>query len=83
MGYPLLRTADYPRFDPFLEALSALQEADLLDPVRLSRAVDEAAQFYDFLNELFERIGQREELRDIPFDRKAAAGALRLYLGES
>src|SRR5262249_47256391 len=42
MGYPLLRNADYPRFDAFLEALSALGEADLLDPARLSRAVDEA-----------------------------------------
>jgi hypothetical protein len=83
MGYPLLRTADYPRFDPFLEALSALREADLLDPARLARAVDEAARFYEFLTELFERIGQREELRDIPFDRKAAASALRLYLGET
>jgi hypothetical protein len=82
MGYPLLRTADYPRFDPFLEALSALQEADLLDPVRLARAVDEAAHFYEFLTDLFERIGQREELRDIPFDRRAAASALRLYLGD-
>lgn len=83
MGYPLLRSADYPRFDAFLEALSALSETDLLDPVRLARAVDEAAQFYEFLTELFERIGQREELRDIPFNRKAAAEALRLYLGET
>jgi hypothetical protein len=83
MGYPLLRSADYPRFDAFLEALSALSETDLLDPVRLARAVDEAAQFYEFLTELFERIGQREELRDIPFNRKAAAEALRLYLGDT
>ena len=32
MGYPLLRAADYPRFDAFIGALSALEETDLLDP---------------------------------------------------
>ena len=62
---------------------AALGEADLLDPARLSRAVDEASRFYEFLTELFEGISQREELQDIPFDRKAAALALKLYLGET
>ena len=82
MGYPLLRAADYPRFDSFLGALGELEEADLLDPQRLARAVEEAGQFHQFLNELFEQIGNRDELRDVPFDRRAAAQALRLYLGE-
>jgi hypothetical protein len=82
MGYPLLRGADYPRIDPFLGALSALSESDLLDPQRLDHALQEAESFYLFLTELFERIGHRDELRDIPFDRRAAAGALKLYLGD-
>lgn len=82
MGYPLLRAADYPRFDTFIDALNALEETDLLDPERLDRAVTEAERFYAFLSELFEQIGQRDELRGVPFDRRAAAGALRLYLGD-
>ena len=82
MGYPLLRAADYPRFDPFLAALHALEETDLLDPPRLERAVAEAESFYVFLTELFEQIGQRDELRGVPFDRRAAAEALKLYLGD-
>jgi hypothetical protein len=82
MGYPLLRAADYPRFDAFTAALAALEETDLLDPERLDRAVTEAEQFYRFLTDLFERIGQRDELQGMPFDRRAAAESLKLYLGE-
>lgn len=82
MGYPLLRAADYPRIDPFIEALSALEETDLLDPHKLDRALGEAGEFYAFLTDLFESIGQRDELRGVPFDRRAAAEALKLYLGD-
>jgi hypothetical protein len=82
MGYPLLRAADYPRFDAFIAALTALEETDLLDPARLERAVGEAEQFHTFLSELFEQIGQRDELKGVPFDRRAAAESLKLYLGD-
>ncbi len=82
MGYPLLRAADYPRFDAFNGALMALEETDLLDPQRLERAVAEAEQFYLFLSQLFEQIGQRQELEGVPFDRRAAAESLKLYLGD-
>lgn len=82
MGYPLLRAADYPRFDAFVEALSDLDKTDLLDPDRLERAVGEADRFHAFLSELFEQIGLRDELRDMPFDRRAAATSLKLYLGD-
>jgi hypothetical protein len=82
MGYPLLRTADYPRVDAFLEAMAGLQDADLLDPAGLEVAVDEAEQFHGFLVELFEAIGRRDELAESTFDRRAAAEALKLYLGE-
>lgn len=81
MGYPLLRAADYPRFDAFQSALAALEETDLLDPPRLERATAEAEQFFVFLSQLFEQIGQRAELEGVPFDRRAAAETLKLYLG--
>jgi len=82
MGYPLLRAADYPRVDVFIAALSALEETDLLDPERLDHAVGEAEEFYVFLYALFDQIGQRDELRGVSFDRRAAAQALTLYLGD-
>jgi hypothetical protein len=82
MGFPLLRAADYPRVDDFVSAMDSLRDSDLLDPHRLEVAIDEAEQFYVFLSDLFEAIGCREELADQPFDRRAAAEALRLYLGE-
>lgn len=82
MGYPLLRASDYPRFDAFISALTALEEIDLLDPVRLERALNEAESFYVFLTELFDQIGQRDELKGVPFDRRQAAETLKLYLGD-
>ena len=82
MGYPLLRAADYPRVDPFIAAMGELKGADLVDPDRLGRAIDEAGSFFTVLSELFNRIGEREELRGVPFDRRAAAEALKLYLGD-
>jgi hypothetical protein len=81
MGYPLLRTADYPRVDAFLDAVANVSDTDLLDPSRLTVAVDEAERFHVFLNELFAAIGRREELAGADFDRHAAAEALKLYLG--
>lgn len=82
MGYPLLRASDYPRFASFLHAMNALQDADLLDPDKLDRAIIECEAFHAFLSELLERVGQREELQGIAFDKRAAAMTLRLYLRE-
>jgi hypothetical protein len=82
MGYPLLRAADYPRVDAFLGAISKLEDTNFPDPTRLTAAIDEAEQFYVFLSELFDAIGRREELAGVDFDRHAAAGSLKLYLGE-
>jgi hypothetical protein len=62
--------------------MDRLRDADLFDPLRLAIAVDEAEQFYVFLADLFEAISQREELVDVPFDRRGAAEALKLYLGD-
>jgi hypothetical protein len=80
MGYPLLRANDYPRFDEFMAAMSSLEETDLLDPSRLSTAVQECEVFYKFLMDLFESISKREELAGTPFDRKSAAESLKMYL---
>jgi hypothetical protein len=82
MGYPLLRVGDYPRVDAFMSAMSALEESDLLDPNRLDAAIRECDAFFEFLTNLFEQISKREDLLGVPFDRKEAARALRLYLGD-
>lgn len=82
MGYPLLRASDYPRFAAFLSAMNELQDTDLLDPDKLDRAMTECDVFHEFLTELVDRIGHREELRGLEFDKRAAAMALRLYLRE-
>jgi hypothetical protein len=82
MGYPLLRAGDYPRVDAFMAAIGGLEENDAVDAAKLEAAVAECEAFYLFLVKLFESISQRDELSDVPFDRLAAAKALKLYLGD-
>jgi hypothetical protein len=62
-------------------AMGGIADTDLLDPTRLEAAAAECDRFHTFLSELFDRIGQREELKGVPFERQAAARALKLYLG--
>jgi hypothetical protein len=83
MGYPLLRVADYPRFDAFIASVSRLEDTDLVDSQRLERAIDECMAFHGYLQQLFEAISRRDVLEGVPFDKRGAAGALKLYLGES
>ena len=83
MGYPLLRTADYPRVDAFMAAMGGIEETDLLDPERMNRAITECEQFYAFLMDLLQQINKRAELVEVAFDRRAAAESLKLYLGAS
>lgn len=83
MGYPLLRANDYPRIDQFISSIEHLDDSDLLEPSALQSAVKESEAFYGFLMDLFESIGKREELAGTPFDRRAAAEALRMYLGDA
>jgi hypothetical protein len=82
MGYPLLRASDYPRFDAFIGAMGRLEDTDLVDPVRLERAIDECVAFHSFLLELFDDISKRDVLDGVAFDKRSAASALRLYLGD-
>jgi len=83
MGYPLLRVADYPRFDAFIAAMTQLEDTDLVDPARLERAIDECMAFHGFLQQLFDAISRRDVLEGVPFDRRGAAAALKLYLGDA
>jgi hypothetical protein len=82
IGYHLVRSSDYDRLDAFVSALGDLHEVDLMTPERLSQAVRESRAFLAFLDELFEGISQRAELKDVPFNRKAAADTLRAYLAD-
>jgi hypothetical protein len=82
LGYPLLRSSDYPRVDAFMAAMSGLEDADLLDPRRVELSIVEARAFYDFLIALFDDISKRDELTGIAFDRRNAAASLKLYLGD-
>ena len=81
MGYPLLRSNDYPRFDQFMAAVASLEELDLLEPARFAAAVRECETFYGFLMQVFDSISKRDELAGTPFDKRAAAEALKMYLG--
>lgn len=82
MGYPLLCASGYPRVEPFMAAMKSLEEIDPPDDARTSAAVHECETFYAFLTRLFEQISRRDELAGVPFDRRDAARALRLYLGD-
>jgi hypothetical protein len=82
MGYPLLRASDYPRFDAFLAAMSQLEDSDLYDALKLGQAIQECERFQEFLTTLFAQLGNRDELSKVPFDRRGAAEALKMYLGD-
>ena len=83
IGYQLVRTSDYERLEPFMKALDALRDVDLLEPERLQAIIGECEELYSFLQRLFEEISRRAELADTPFDKKAAADTLKIYLGAS
>ncbi|MEM9191012.1 MAG: hypothetical protein AAGF12_17635 [Myxococcota bacterium] len=81
IGYQLVRVADYERLDPFLRALEQLQDVDLLEAERMKLAVEECTAFFHYLEQLFGQVTRREELADLPFDKKQAAETLKIYLG--
>jgi hypothetical protein len=83
IGYQLLRGHDVSRLEAFLVAFEPLRDVDLFDPARLEKAVQECRTCYSFLSDLFECISRRPELAGCPFDRRAAAETLKLYLGRS
>jgi hypothetical protein len=80
MGYQLLRYSDYEQFDNFMSLVDRLREGDVLETQRFSHVVEACEDFQNFLKETFESVGLREELKDIPFDKKEAARTLMLFL---
>lgn len=81
IGYQLVRLSDYERLDPFIAALEALRDVDLLDRARMQVAVGECRELHAYLEQLFGQVSRRAELAGSPFDKKDAAEALRVYLG--
>jgi len=81
IGYQLVRHSDYGHLDRFLTELEALRDVDLLEPGRLAIAVEECARFHEYLETLFAKISLRGEIANIPFDKRAAAETMRIYLG--
>jgi len=63
--------------------MGQLEDTDLVDPARLERAIDECMAFHGYLQQLFQDISRRDALESVPFDRRGAAAALRLYLGDA
>ena len=82
IGYQLVRANDYERLDHFLASLEQLRDVDLVEPERLLAAVEECTTFYTFLEELFQEVSRRVELRDRSFDRDDAITTLKIYLGK-
>ena len=80
MGYPLLRYTDYEQFDQFMRLVDRLREGDVLEVQRLENVVESCKDFKTFLGDTFDLVGQREELKGIPFNRKEAARTLKLFL---
>jgi len=80
LGDPVLRAADYPGFSAFVGAVRAVSTTELIDRARLDRAVSECGALYQHLQALFERLSALGALSGVPFDRRAAARALELYV---
>ncbi len=81
IGYQLVRLSDYERLAPFLASLQVLRDVDLLAPERMREATRESLGLHAHLEQLFAELSRRAELAATPFDKKAAAETLRIYLG--
>ncbi|MCP4603920.1 MAG: hypothetical protein GY847_25930 [Proteobacteria bacterium] len=80
MGYQLLRYTDYEQFDKFMRLVDRLREGDVLEVQRLERVVESCEDFKKFLKETFDSVSNRDELKNVPFDRKEAARTLKLFV---
>ncbi|MBI5517426.1 MAG: hypothetical protein HY909_26890 [Deltaproteobacteria bacterium] len=81
LGQPLALETDYGPRDRLMHTLEALREADYIEPERLRTTVEVCEAYRAHLLEVCEAYGRREELRERPLDRRAAAESLRMYLG--
>ncbi len=80
MGYQLLRYSDYAAFDKFMYLVDRLRDGDVLEVQRISNVIQACEHFMNFLDETFDAVNRREELQNMPFDRKEAAQTLKLFL---
>jgi hypothetical protein len=81
MGYQLLRYSDYAAFNEFMAMVERLRDGDVLDVQRLAEVTATCDAFNGYLEGMFEAIGRRAELGDVPFDKRDAARTLKLFLG--
>ena len=83
MGYPLLRAADYPRFDAFIGALTRARgdRSPRSAAPRARRRRGRAASTRSSRSSS-SRSGSATSSKGVPFDRRAAAESLKLYLGD-
>ena len=81
IGYQLVRISDYENLDEFLGAIEALRDIDFLHEDARRQAVEECTEFFTYMDQLFAQISRRAELKEVPFDRHAAAETLKLLLG--
>ncbi len=81
IGYQLLRVSDYERLDAFMSALDQLRDVDFLDSDERDQAIEECTAFFEYMDQLFAQVSRRAELKNVPFDKRAATETLRLYLG--
>jgi hypothetical protein len=80
MGYQLLRYSDYAAFDNFMQLIDRLREGDVLEVQRVTNVITACEDFMTYLDQTFEAVSRREELKDTPFDSKEAARTLKLFL---
>lgn len=80
VGKVLAWETEYPHADRLVLTLLSLRDIDHLDGRNLTLAIAECELFGTWLHELHERISQRSELREVPFDKSAAGSALMLHL---
>ena len=83
MGYPLLRSTDYPRFDAFMRRWRGSSDTDLVDPRRGSRRPSTSAwPSTASCCSCSTTSRNATSWSVVPFDRRAAAGALKLYISD-
>lgn len=83
LGERILRVHPYREEKALRDALDGLRDIDLIEPARLTTALEACGGLYAYLEALFERVGQRSELTGQDFDRRDATEALKIYLGRA
>jgi hypothetical protein len=83
LGYHLLRSSKYARFTEFMDQIEGLSATPVHDQDTIEAFVRECASFRSHLDAAFETMSASLVLQGTPFDKRAAAETLRLYLDRS